>query len=392
MGRLVPLPRLERVDRPLVEDFLLALGITVFAQFVVWFNLDESTRYGSQVATACVTFVATSVLVLRRRAPLLTACVVAAAVAGPELFSRLTIHLWGDFVPVLIAAYSVARHAGRRAAVAGLAVLAAALLVVELRVPAVGTVSNIPFAWVPFVVVAAAGRILRARELHHAEVESRAERLESERDRTIREAVGEERARIARELHDIVAHSVGVMVVQAGAAEDLLDRDPERSRLPLRSIQETGGHAIAELRRMLGLLRDDPGAPALAPQPGVAQLSDLVEQMTAVGLPVELHIEGTPRPLSPGVELAAFRVVQEALTNTLKHAGPAASTVVLRYGERELDLDIVDDGNATRGNGVGHGLIGMRERVAIYDGAFEAGPRADGGYEVRVRLPLAEAP
>jgi signal transduction histidine kinase len=388
--RLSRRPRLG--EREFAEDVLLALAITLFAQLDLWFNVEQATHYGADVAAALVTLVATSVLALRRRAPLLTVCVVSAAVAVPELASRLTIQLWGDFVPLLVAVYSTMRHGGRRAAIAGFAVTAAALVVVELRVPVSGGVSNIPFIWVPYAIVCAAGRILRARELAHAAIRTHAEKLESEQDETIRAAILEERARIARELHDIVAHSVSVIVVQAGAAEDLLDRDPERARVPLLSIQETGGHAIAELRRMLGLLRDERAKPTLAPQPGTAQIGDLVEQMSELGLPVELHVEGTTRAVSPGVELAAFRVVQEALTNTLKHAGPVKATVVLRYGEEALDIDIVDDGNAARSNGDGHGLIGMRERVAIYDGVLEAGPRPEGGFAVRVRLPVAKTP
>jgi signal transduction histidine kinase len=369
---------MHRYDRAVLEDAVLALVVTVFAQVDLWLNVEQATHYGSDVVAALVTFVATSVLVLRRRAPLLTVCVVAAVAGLPELAGPLTIQLWGDFVPLLIAAYSVARHCPQRTALMGLLAAGAALIVVELCVPVSGSVSNIPFIWVPFGVVSLAGRILRAREYRYED--------------TVRSAVVEERTRIARELHDVVAHSVSVMVVQAGAAEDLLDRDPERARPPLRSIQETGGHAINELQRMLGLLRDDSRPHALEPQPGTAQLDQLIDQMSEVGLPVQLRVEGTPRPLSPGVELAIFRVVQEALTNTLKHAGSATSTLVLRYGERELDLEVVDDGSGGRSNGAGHGLIGMRERVAIYDGVLEAGPRPEGGFAVRVRLPLAETP
>jgi signal transduction histidine kinase len=384
--------RLNFDDRALLADASLALAVTVFAQLDLWLNVEQATHYGSDAATALVTFVATSVLVLRRHAPLLTVCVVAAAVGVPELVGRQTIQLWGDFLPVLIGAYSVARHTPRHKALPGLLAAAAALIVVELRVPVSGGVSNIPFIWVPFAVVSLAGRILRARDLAHAEVRTHAQKLEADHDEMVRAAVFEERARIARELHDIVAHSVSVMVVQAGAAEDLLNRDPERARPPLLSIQETGGHAVSELRRMLGLLRDELRPPALAPQPGTAQLGELIEQMSEVGLLVQLRVTGTPRPLSPGVELAVFRITQEALTNTLKHAGPATSTVMLRYGDYELDLEVVDDGSGGRANGTGHGLIGMRERVAIYDGTFEAGPRAGGGFAMRVRLPLAEAP
>ena len=378
-------------DCELRQDGLLALVLTLFAQIDLWLNVEQATHYGPDAATALVTLVATSAIVLRRRAPLFAVCVVATAAAVPELATMLTIQLWGDFVPLLIASYSVARHRGRLVALAGCAVAAAALAVVELRVPVSGGTANIPFIWIPFAVACAAGRFLRARELAHTAVRTRAERLASERDETIREALLDERARIARELHDVVAHSVSVMVVQAGAAEDLLDRDPERARMPLLSIQETGAHAIAELRRLLGLLRDERSEPLLAPQPGTSQIHDLVEQMGELGLPIEFRIEGTPRPLSPGIELAMYRVAQEALTNTLKHARSATSAMLLRYGDHELELEVVDDGAAdpVNGNGVGHGLIGMRERVALYDGWIEAGPRPDGGFAVRARLPLA---
>lgn len=370
-------------DGAVERDLLLALAIAAFAQLDLWFNVENATHYGPDAATAVVTFCATVVLALRRRAPFLTVCVVAAAAAVPEVLSRLTIQLWGDFLPLLVAAYSVVRYGGRRAAAAGVCLAAAALLVVELRVPVSGGASNVPFIWVPFAVVCGAARLLRARDLAH-------ERLESQQDEVVRAALLEERARIARELHDIVAHSVSVMVVQAGAAEDLLDRDPERARVPLLSIQETGAHAIAELRRMLGLLRDEHAEPLLAPQPGTAQIEELVRQMEELGLPVELRVEGTPRPLAPGVELAAFRVVQEALTNTLKHARRASSKVLLRYGEQELDVEVVDDGSVAPRTGVGHGLLGMRERVALYGGAIDAGPLPEGGFGVSVRLPVSE--
>ena len=362
------------------QDLLVALAIAAFAQLDLWLNVEQATHYGPDAATALVTLLATLALAFRRRAPLATVLVVSAAAAVPELVSRLTIQLWGDFLPLLVAVYAVTRYAGRRTAIAGCCAAAAALVVVELRVPVSGGLSNVPFIWVPFAVVSAAGLLLRAH----------AERLDAERDDTIRIALLDERARIARELHDIVAHSVSVMVVQAGAAEDLMDRDRDRARQSLQSIQETGGHAIAELGRMLGLLRDTSSGPSLAPQPGTSDIGELVGQMSELGLPVELQVEGTPRPLSPGVELTAFRVVQEALTNTLKHAADATSIVRLRYGERELDLEVVDDGAAATGHGVGHGLLGMRERVALYDGAVEAGPQPEGGFVVRVRLPLAE--
>jgi signal transduction histidine kinase len=182
-----------------------------------------------------------------------------------------------------------------------------------------------------------------------------------------------------------------VMVVQAEAAEEMLDTDPERARRPLAAVQDTGRSALSELRRMLGVLRElaDEG-PALAPQPGLAALDVLVEQVTAAGLPVSVRVEGEPRPLPPGIDLSAYRIVQEGLTNALRHAGPARAEVVVRYGDRELELQVSDDGRgaATANGGAGHGLVGMRERVAVYGGRLDAGPRPEGGFAIAARLPL----
>jgi signal transduction histidine kinase len=184
-----------------------------------------------------------------------------------------------------------------------------------------------------------------------------------------------------------VAHCVSVMVVQAGAAEDLLDRSPELARPPLRAVQETGRQAVAELGRMLGLLRGQSAELALKPQPGTAQLAELVEHMSQAGLPVVLQVQGTPRLLLPGIELTLYRVAQEALTNTLKHAGPAAARVVLRYSEQAVDLDVLDNGQSPGAPGAGHGLIGMRERVTLYGGSLAAGQCPQGGFAVRAVLP-----
>jgi signal transduction histidine kinase len=380
----------------LVSDGLSALAMVVFTQLDFWLDLDNSVHYGPDLAAATVILIASSALAFRRRAPLATLCVVAAALAGPELAGRLTITLWGHFVPALIATYSVARHSPRRTVIAGVLVVAAAMVVSALRLPVIGTVSNIPFTLIPFTGAVLAGRLLEARQFAHQQVSLHAQRVESERDQTIRAAVSQERTRIARELHDVVAHSVSVMVVQAGAAEDLLDRDPQRARLPLQTIQETGRQAVADMQRMLGLLRGEHSDQALAPQPGTEQLSELVNQMAEAGLPVQLRIEGARRPLSPGVELAAFRVVQEALTNTLKHAGPAQADVVIRYSSDALEIYVLDNGTgpaASRpvGSGAGHGLIGIRERAAVYGGTVAAGPAAGGGFAVRVLLPLDPA-
>jgi len=267
-----------------------------------------------------------------------------------------------------------------------------ALVVLFLRVPSIGTAANVPFALVPLVVVTAVGRGLRRRDRSHAALSERASRLAEEQEEWVRDAVAAERARIARELHDVVAHCVSVMVIQAGAAEDLLDRDPDAARQPLRAVQHTGQQAVAELGHMLGLLRGAAPADALLPQPGVAQLPELVAQVRDAGLTVDYEVQGGPRDLPPGVDVALFRLVQEALTNVLKHARGARTTVVLRYTDASVELAVRDDGRSTSsGPGLGHGLIGMRERVALYGGTLEAGPRPDGGFAVEAVIPVGSS-
>jgi signal transduction histidine kinase len=202
--------------------------------------------------------------------------------------------------------------------------------------------------------------------------------------------VAEERARIARELHDVVAHSISVMVVQAGAERRALRDDRAETREVLETIETTGRQTLAEMRRLLGMLRRSDDEIELAPQPGMEHVDALVDQVREAGLPVTLDVEGRRVPLPAGVDLSAYRIVQEALTNALKHAGPASARVTVRYGDGELELDIVDDGaGAVNGNGGGHGLIGMRERVTMFGGDLDAGARREGGYAVRARLPIA---
>ena len=199
---------------------------------------------------------------------------------------------------------------------------------------------------------------------------------EREREETAAAAVASERARIARELHDIVAHSVSVMVVQAEAADEMLNRQtPERARAPVWKIQETGRAALTDMRRMLGLLRESDSRPALVPQPGIANLELLLAKVRESGPPGRAEVEGRPEPLPPGVDLSAYRIVQEALTNSLRYAGRAHARVVVRYGRGALELEVIDDGPGEAGDSTGgHGLIGMRERVALFGGELDAGP------------------
>ncbi|MQA95312.1 MAG: hypothetical protein GEV11_11935 [Streptosporangiales bacterium] len=243
-----------------------------------------------------------------------------------------------------------------------------------------------------------AGRSMRMRRAYMAELEARARRLERARDAHARAALAEERARIARELHDVIAHHVSVMTVQAAAAQRVLGSRPEEAREALTAITETGRSALAEMRNLVVVLRTDddgpPPAPGRAPQPGVAQLETLAGQLREAGLAVRLTTEGEPAPLPPGVDLTVYRVVQEALTNTLKHGGPETTAeVLLRYEPRALHVSVRDDGRGapatTRDDPdrPGHGILGMRERVSLYGGELRAGPGRAGGYRVDARLP-----
>jgi signal transduction histidine kinase len=209
-----------------------------------------------------------------------------------------------------------------------------------------------------------------------------------ERRQSERIAVAEERARIARELHDVVAHGVSVIAVQADAAEAALAVDPARAAPPLRTIRSTARDALTEMHRMLGVLREDGDGSGHGPQPGLAQLGALVERARAAGVLVELTVDGTPRPLSASLDLTAYRIVQEALTNASKHAAGAATTVRVTWGATELELAVRDHGRGRNGGGAGHGLVGMRERVRIHGGELRAGPAAGGGFEVVAALPL----
>lgn len=276
-------------------------------------------------------------------------------------------------------------------AVAGLVLAAAALTTAALQGVAaiIWGVGLLVGAW-------ATGRLLRARRLLIEELARTTEELRHSREAHAQAAVAAERTRIARELHDVIAHSVGVMVVQAGAAERMIPLDPDRAVSATESVQESGRQALADLRNLLGLLRsaeEHHDAGELEPQPGLDDVPALLARLQDAGLSVRLDRTGTPRPLPPGVDLAAFRIVQEALTNVLKHAPDPAASVRVRYAEDGVDIEVVNRGGSRRrrAGGGGHGLVGMRERTAVYGGTFEAGARDDGNFAVSVHLP-ADAP
>jgi signal transduction histidine kinase len=338
-------------------------------------------------------------LTLRRRLPVpVFGFVVAGCVTLTGLGYAPTL---GPAVAYLIAVYSVATHRGLATSLPvgafGLVVYVVSMAVEDYRFWQM--ISNV----VLFVGVWWVGRSLRLRRAYLDELEARARRLERAREADSRAARAEERSRIARELHDVVAHHVSVMTVQAGAARRILHRDPEAVQDALATIEQMGRTALGEMRRLVGVLRTEaePVRSELSPQPGVNDVSGLVEQLRETGLQVQLWIEGESRSLSPGVDLAAFRLVQEALTNTLKHAGPQARAWVrIQYADRQLEIEVEDDGrglvaglgrpggSAGNPDGNGHGLVGMRERVALYGGDLRIGPRSGGGFEVRARFPL----
>jgi signal transduction histidine kinase len=333
-------------------------------------------------------------LLARRRAPLLVLVLVIAAgyagyARGPDVGGGLQ-----SWIVLNVALYSVAAHCERARAIVGGALVGAFVLLFEIpRLVEGGSVADVAGEWLFLGGVWLLGRWVRQRRHRTDDLERHAAALAADRQALAREAVADERARIAREMHDAVAHSVSVMVLQAGAAEQVLATSPERARESLVTIQDTGREAIVELRRMLGLLRDPVADVSLAPQPGVGRLDALLEQVRAAGLPVELTVEGEPRRLPPGIDRSAYRIVQEGLTNTLKHAGPAHASVRLRYDDRALELEVLDDGRGPGGtSGGGFGLLGMRERAALYGGVLAADARPGGGYALRARLPLERVP
>jgi signal transduction histidine kinase len=242
------------------------------------------------------------------------------------------------------------------------------------------------------------GMYARSRREYTNVVEERASLLEREREVRAREAVADERARIARELHDMVGHALNLIVIQSGGARRVLQSKPELARDSLASIESTGRQALTDMERMLGILRGTEEADgALSPQPSLSHVEDLAAQVSEAGLPVEVTVEGTPVALPSSVDLSAYRIIQEALTNALKHAGPAHASVKIRHGPHSLELEITDDGQGVSGEGAGddkggRGLIGMRERVGLFGGELSFGPRPGGGFRVHVRLPLGGGP
>jgi signal transduction histidine kinase len=388
-------------DHPTARDGILALALLAIGLpqlFLQQFDSEMAQQYHRPDAlNAAIVAAMVTILVFRRRAPM---WVLAGVIAGEVALGALD---YGpsaaDVIAFLIALYSLAAHRplarsaiGGVAGVTGFVVL---MLSSPVDVNLIEYLTNLAL----LVGVWWLGRGLRLRRAYLAELEDRAQRLERVRETDARTARVEERARIARELHDVVAHHVSVMTVQAGAARRILDRDPDSAREAMSTIEGLGRTALSEMRRIVGVLRTDRDPEhtgrELAPQPGLHDIGGLIDRVRETGLMVQLWIEGEPRTLSPGVDLAVYRLVQEALTNTLKHAGPQARAWVrIHYAGQGVNVEIEDDGRGAaaglpgNGDSAGHGLVGMHERVALYGGELRIGPRSGGGFEVRARFPL----
>jgi signal transduction histidine kinase len=328
-------------------------------------------------------------LLARRRYPFAAPAGVYLYCAAVSFYNgNLVTFSFGIFLAVLTSAFLMGMLPDRNQSVSGLAIGIGAAAIVVHNDPDQGW-GDFFFISLLFTIVWLAGNALGAKLTQYRQAEERAARLEREREDRARAAVAEERARIARELHDVVGHSVSVMTVQASGVRRLLRPEQEREREALLIVEQTGREALAEMRRLVDVLRRPEEAPALAPQPSLQHLDKLVDQVRESGLNVELKVEGDVAKLPASVDLAAYRLVQEGLTNTLKHAQAHRAEVLVRYGNGEVEVVVADDGNGTGGGaGGGHGLVGLRERIAVAGGELDAGPRTCGGFQVRARLPM----
>ena len=429
--RFAELSRRFREIPPWVFDVFLGTAFTVFGLVGTLTTHSTTIDYADANALAVVLALTCSLpYYFRRRAPatVLTINVVALCVMAIIGFpSNVQSQM------ILVGIYTVGAHATGRGRVIGPLGVAIGLVVVAAAGIPDATTANLFFSGAIYAGGFLFGSTVRNRRLYNAELEARNDALERERDEEAKRVLADERLRIAQELHDVVAHSMGVIAVQAGVGAHVIDQDPAEAKRSLEAIAGTSRSALSEIRRILGGLRDD-GAAAYQPAPGLADLGHLAADLRAAGLPVELSVAGSAEGVPPGVDLTAYRIVQEALTNVLKHAGPAASAwVTVRFEPEAVDIEIVDDGRGVNGMTTssrgfmgmrdrvgeygaslatgprtggqvisrgghrdaepppgGHGLMGMRERVAVYGGSLATGPRTGGGFRVEARLPYGD--
>jgi signal transduction histidine kinase len=357
-------------------DVALAAALAVYGALDVFLTHEW---HGNKAVSGVVVLAMALALAWRRAAPRVTLLVPA---GGLVFLSLLYVgsETGANLFILIAAAYSVALYERDPLTAAAVYLITAA--VHTARTPEVHGAGDWLWEFVMFGLAFGVGLAMRTRQARTAALEENAYALQIA-------AAEDERRRIARELHDIVSHGLGVMVLQAGAADQVLDRDPGRAHEVLASIRGVGEEAIGQMGTLLGLIRGD-GETSLEPQPTLADLKALVARTSEAGLRTELVVHGTRRQLPPGVELSAYRIVQEGLTNALKHASAARTTVTLRYGDRELQVEVADDGRSANGNGPGsrRGLAGMAERVAVFGGHLQAGPGPKGGWVLRADFPV----
>jgi signal transduction histidine kinase len=384
-----PDPPAPRPPRHWPERYDAVLALACFA-VAEWVALTHFVWNNSRLPGVALMALATLPLAVRRRFPVAVLVTSTIAVAlyqnllDPVLMSPLAA------IPGLIGAYTVGAHATPARAAAGVAFAAVTLAVVE------AAVWNEGLTWFLFVYAliggsfALSGYAVRRHRRNAEQLHTLTQRLRREGDALARLAVVDERTRVARELHDTIANDVSVMVLQAGAAEQVLGSSPEQAHAAVQAVQETGRTVIGELAALLGLLHTDEEDSPRTPQPSLEHLDALVQRVRHAGLPVELRVDGEPSRLAPGVDASAYRVIQEALTNALKHSGDVPTAVTVSYAPTAIALEVRSAGAAVNDRPPGHGLIGMRERVELYGGELHAGPEAGGGFAVRASLPLED--
>jgi signal transduction histidine kinase len=381
-----------RLKRLTERDWDLLDRVLAGAVFVAM-ALDVTLNHwpGPRALEFFVISAVAAALLRRRKNPLLMAAVLVAGCGSLLIAFKSPANAGAVAFVIIFASYATGAHLELRGALVGLALTAGAIATVSVvRTPNDIVFPVVLFGILPWVV----GRVIRTQTALARELTEKAEREQIAREEEEARATAAERARVAREIHDVLAHNLSVMVIQASAARRVAGRDPAAAAHAAELISRTGREALSELRYVFGPVRKEDGE-ALGCAPGLANLDQLVSRSHRAGLPVTVRVEGEPLELSPGADLVVYRVIQEALTNTLKHARGAHSTVTVRYETGAVEVEVLDDGTAVALNGSawesgGHGLVGMRERVALYGGRLEAGKRDDGGFAVRARLPAGE--
>jgi signal transduction histidine kinase len=387
------LSRIRYVTREYWFELLIAfLAIAGMLELVV--GRDSP---GAPPTTLWIAIPAVAVLVLplfaRRRFPFAAPAAYWLLGMAISFVDGLLIAFIGSLGVVgLASAFLLGNLRSPRKAGVGLIIVLAGIVIVVYNIPGPQTVGDFVFIPLRFVVACVAGYALRERAERAEAAEERAIRAEREREAAARIAVAEERARIARELHDIVAHAMSVMVLQVGAVRHKLPDALAEDRDALRRVERAGRTALAEMRRLLAAIRPEGDEAELVPQPGLDGLHALIEEVGRAGLPVHLHVNGEPFPLPRGIDLSAYRIVQEGLTNALKHARASDADVTVRYRPDEVEIEVRDNGMGTAtSDGLGHGLVGVRERVKIYGGEMTAGTASEGGFVLSTRLPVSGA-